>query len=69
MPFNCFSDFVSLVSKDYRLWFFICVEDVRKTIVNQWEELEWKLLDKERVIAQLEAEKKISWKKKLRSLK
>ena len=39
--------------------FFIWVENVRKTNVNQWEELEGKLLDKERVIAQLEAEKKI----------
>ena len=38
---------------------FLCVEDVRKTNVNQWEELEGNLLDKERVIAQLEAEKKI----------
>ena len=39
--------------------FFRWVEDVRKTNVNEWKELEGKLIDKERVIAHLEAEKKI----------
>ena len=39
--------------------FFIWVEDVGKTNVSKWEKLEGKLLEKETVIAQLEAEKKI----------
>ena len=39
--------------------FFRWVEDVGKTNVSEWEELEGKLLEKETIIAQLEGEKKI----------
>ena len=39
--------------------FFRWVEDVEKTNVSEWEKLKGKLLEKEIVIAQLEAEKKI----------
>ena len=39
--------------------FFRWVEDVGKTNVSRWEELEGKLLEKKRVIAQLEVDKKI----------
>ena len=47
--------------------FFRWVEDVGKTNVSEWEKLEGKLLEKETIIAQLEAEKKILEEKKLRS--
>ena len=44
--------------------FFRWVEDVGKTNVSEWEELKGKLLEKEIVIVQLEAEKKILEEKK-----
>ena len=40
-------------------FFFRWEKDVGKTNVGEWEKLEGKLLEKEIVIAQLEAEKKI----------
>ena len=46
--------------------FFRWVEDVWKTNVSEWEKMEGALLEKETVIAQLEAEKKILEQKKLR---
>ena len=39
--------------------FFRWVEDVGKTNVSEWEELEGKLLEKETAIAQLEVEKNL----------
>ena len=39
--------------------FCIWVEDVGKTNVSEWEKLEGGLLEKETIIAQLEAENKI----------
>ena len=39
--------------------FFIWVEDIRKTNVSEWEELEGKLLEKGTVIAHLEAKNQI----------
>ena len=48
--------------------FFRWVEDVGKTNVSEWENLEGKLLEKETVIAQLEAEKKL-FEEKIKNLK
>ena len=59
MPFNCFSILFLFFPKTADCGLFRWVEDVGKTNVNEWEELEGKLLEKGIVIAQLEAEKKI----------
>ena len=55
-------------SKIANCCFFRWVEDVGKTNVSEWEKLERKLLEKETVIAHLEAEKKI-FEEKIKTLK
>ena len=58
--FNFFSNFVSLCCKECRLRFFRYVEDVGKiNMLTEWEELQGKVLENEKIIVEWEAEKKI----------